>query len=215
MVGEGKAGNLYAGEDLVVVGSIGQQGMRALGAVYGESLSRWFSRWYLNEIMDFRESPVSSYQKEFFRLGATGSRTVGEGGIFNALWEFSGEYGVGISFWLRRIPVRQEVIEVCERCGCSPYRLWCGNSMLLAAENGGRITAVCRELGIHAAVIGRIEEGIARKILRGEETGYLERPREDELVRLLGEEKVTELKENGILDDKGNLHAPGSGRATI
>ena len=65
--------------------------------------------------------------------------------------------------------------------------------MVLAAQNGGRIVEACHELGIPAAVIGQVTEGIAREMRHGDEIGYLERPREDELVRILGAEQAAAL----------------------
>ena len=48
-------------------------------------------------------------------------------------------------------------------------------------------TGLVRELekeGIHAAVIGRFVEGKAKKILNGEDTAFLERPKTDELYKI-------------------------------
>ena len=76
---------------------------------------------------------------------------------------------------------------------CNPYRLWCGTCLLLTADNGGRLAEACGAWQITAAVIGTVEAGSARKICHGEVTGYLERPREDEVVRLLGRERAQQL----------------------
>ncbi|MDO5549630.1 MAG: AIR synthase [Lachnospiraceae bacterium] len=179
-------GRMEPGEDLVVVGCIGQQGMKALVQACRDQLSPWFSGSYLQEIADSREPDVQAYRALFTALGATEAEAAGEGGILKAIWDLSSAYRVGVTFQLRRIPVRQQTIEVCERCGCNPYRLWCGNCLVLAAENGGRIVEACGERGILAAVIGSVKEGIAKEIHHGDEVGYLERPREDELCRLLG-----------------------------
>lgn len=46
-----------------------------------------------------------------------------EGGILAALWNISGAYEQGISFSLLKIPVSQEIIEVCELFDLNPYRL--------------------------------------------------------------------------------------------
>ena len=39
---------------------------------------------------------------------------VTEGGIFGALWEMAEASGVGLEIDLKKIPIRQETVEVCE-----------------------------------------------------------------------------------------------------
>ena len=108
----------------------------------------------------------------------------GEGGIFTALWNFSGVYGAGIDVDMQRIPMRQVTVEICELYGLNPYRLLCADCFLFAAQGGLRLAESLREAGIEAALIGSITEGTARQIRSGEEkNGYLERPRTDEWVR--------------------------------
>ncbi|MDO5418361.1 MAG: AIR synthase [Lachnospiraceae bacterium] len=195
------SGRMEPGEDLVVAGCIGQQGTRAFVTSLGSQMAEWFSKGWLQDILNSRDADVTAYQEQLQALGVTEAEAAGEGGILTAIWNLSGAYRAGLSFKLRRIPVHQAAIEICERCGCNPYRLWCGNCMVLVAENGGRIVEFFENLGIPAAVIGSVKEGIAREIHHGDETGYLERPREDEVLRILGQEKTEELKAAGILTE--------------
>lgn len=200
MLGEERNGLMKPGQDLVVAGLIGRPGTRALAAGEDEQLSRWFSRQYRKQIAESREPEVTRHLDYFRELGAAAWEPAGRGGILKAVWDLSGAYRTGVVFWLRRIPVGQDTIEICERCGANPYRLWCSECVLIAAENGGRIVEACAGLGIDAAVIGRTAGGIAREMRHGEETGYLERPREDELIRVLGAGRAAVLLRNeGIL----------------
>lgn len=196
-------GQVYPGEDLVVAGLIGQQGTKALVLSQEKKLSRWFSRDYLWQVVHYECPSVTDCLEEAGKLGATAEEFVGEGGILKALWDLSGAYQVGISFSLRQIPIWQAAVEVCERCGCTPYRLWCGNCVLFSAENGGHLVRFFREKGIAAEVVGIVKKGITREIDHGREKGYLERPREDELFRILGREKVNDLKRSGIIKEYG------------
>lgn len=182
------------GEDLVVVGTIGQTGCRVLLEAKKEELSQRFSASYLqriSEIQELRFSPGTDWLNE---EGVTAMEPAEEGGIFRAIWDLSGKYPTGVAFRLRSIPVRQHTIEVCEQCGCNPYRLWCGNCLLLTAKNGGQLVEKLSEQGHIASVIGRVTAKTARLILHEEQPGYLERPREDELYRLLGGEEVNRFK---------------------
>lgn len=181
------------GDLLVVAGSIGQTGVRVLLKEKREWFAPWFSAAYLEGILQEQEKVFFDSEKVLAReaegFGISGWRAVGEGGILKAIWDLSGEHGVGVSFALRRIPVKQHVIEICEQCGANPYALWCGRCLLLTVQKGWPLVRQLKEQGMEAEVIGVVEEGIARRIFHGEDgVGYLERPREDELYRLLGRE---------------------------
>ena len=97
----------------------------------------------------------------------------------------SGIYQTGVEVDLRLILMRQVTVELCERYGLNPYRLLCGNCILAAADQGGRLVRLLGEAGIPAGVIGWAQKGDARRIRHGEEeAGYLERPQPDELRRM-------------------------------
>lgn len=95
-----------------------------------------------------------------------------EGGILAALWIISGAYEQGISFELRKIPVAQETIEICELFDLNPYRLSSGECLLMAVENGGDAVKLLSEAGIPSAVIGKVEKGIARKMVGSERPDF-------------------------------------------
>lgn len=48
------------------------------------------------------------------RSGVSAMHDITEGGIFGALWEMAEASGVGLEIDLKKIPVRQETIEICE-----------------------------------------------------------------------------------------------------
>ena len=84
--------------------------------------------------------------------------------------------------------MKQETIEVCERYDLNPYRLYSKNCVIAAAENGGHLVRRLCEAGIPSAVIGMVSQGIRREIRYSQVRGYLERPREDELYKILAKE---------------------------
>ena len=49
--------------------------------------------------------------------GVSAMHDVTEGGIFGALWEMAEASGVGLEIDLKKIPIRQETVEVCEFFG--------------------------------------------------------------------------------------------------
>ena len=81
--------------------------------------------------------------------------------------------------------MRQRTIEICERFELTPYRLWSGNCGVLVTDNGWRLAERLKAKGVYAAVMGRVEAGALKEICYGDETGCMERPRPDEVYRIL------------------------------
>ena len=110
---------------------------------------------------------------------------VTEGGIFGALWEMAEASGVGLEIDLKKIPVRQESIEICEYFGINPYELISSGSMLIAASDGNMLVRNLEKEGIPAAVVGKAMEGNDRILINDGEVRFLEPPKTDELYKVL------------------------------
>lgn len=176
-------GLLKAGQDLVAAGFAGLAGSRIISEKRQEELCQWFSEEYL-EMAASRISLPEDLNIDFWKpFGATECEPAGEGGILTAVWNLSGAYETGVELELRRIPIAQETIEICERFELNPYRLYSAGCYLLAAENGGHLVQALANENIPAQVIGKVNRGIAREIINGESRGYLDRPQEDELYK--------------------------------
>ncbi len=182
-------GVMKQGQDLVAVGYAGMEGARRIAVARKEELLGWFSKDYVRQ-MQLEETFVADGSSTPWReYGATEWEEAGEGGIFTALWNLSGAYMLGFETDLYAIPVRQETIEVCERYELNPYRLLCRNCAVAAADNGGSLVRRLAGEGIPAAVIGVVREDIKREICYGQVRGFLERPRQDELYKILKQEE--------------------------
>lgn len=110
---------------------------------------------------------------------------VTEGGIFGALWELAESSGIGLEIDWKKIPVKQETIEVCEFFGINPYELISSGCMLMAAPDGNALTRELEKEGIHAVIIGKATEGNDRVLLNEEEKRFLEPPKTDELYKVV------------------------------
>lgn len=173
-------GVMRPGQDLVVAGYAGHAGTQRIVNKKRDRLRLWFSEDYLDQIIT-DDSPKETYPLEYWKsFGVTECEPAGDGGILRTLWDLSGAYETGITFSLRRIPVRQSTIEICERFELNPYRLYSGGCYLLTADNGGHLVEVLAAEGIPSAVIGTVDTGIARVMIHGEGRGFLERPQPDE-----------------------------------
>lgn len=180
-------GVFIPGQDLVVAGAIGKTGAGAALERKRDILTARFSGAFMRNLETALNEKVNLVPDILMSLGATEWEPVGEGGILEALWNISGAYGQGITFSLLRMPVNQEIIEVCELFDLNPYRLWSGDCLLIAADHGEDMVRGLAEAGVRAAVIGKVEKGIARKMTGVGGTGYLERPQTDEIYKLIEE----------------------------
>ncbi|MBE7719783.1 MAG: AIR synthase [Lacrimispora celerecrescens] len=185
------AGTLRPGQDLVVAGYAGLWGTVETVKNKKEELYQWFSRDYVDGILENGNIVPEGDLEKWKKFGAAECEPAGEGGILKALWDLSGAYMTGIRFSFHRIPVKQETIEICERYDLNPYRLFSTGCLLFSADNGGDLVQALKEQGIHAAVIGKVTGGIKRVIDHGEGVGYLDRPTEDELYKVLAHKKET------------------------
>ncbi|MBQ8598147.1 MAG: hydrogenase maturation factor, partial [Lachnospiraceae bacterium] len=106
------------------------------------------------------------------------------GGIFAALWEISQRIGVGLTIDLKKIPIKQETIEICEFYELNPYVLLSGGGLIMLTENGKALVKKLEENGISAAVIGSTNSSNDKIVMNEEETRYLEPPVPDEIYKV-------------------------------
>ena len=110
---------------------------------------------------------------------------LGEGGILKALWEIADRAGLGLSAELRKLPIRQETVEITELFDIDPYRMESAGAVLIGTFHGMELTEELNRAGIPAAVIGRVSKGPERILYNQEIRRYIEKPAR------------TEKKENG------------------
>ena len=178
-------GGAQVGDDVVVSKCIGIEGTSIIAKEKEEELLSRFSRPFLQEAKDFDKFlSVVPESKVAVLSGVSAMHDVTEGGIYGALWELSEASHVGLEIELKAIPIRQETVEICEYFRLNPYQLIASGCMLMTAKDGRTLVSNLKKAGIHAAVIGRCVEGKAKKIINGEDTAYLERPKTDELYKI-------------------------------
>lgn len=119
------------------------------------------------------------------KSGVCAMHDVTEGGIFGALWEMAEGAGVGLEIEWKKIPIRQETIEVCEFFEINPYELVSGGCLLMAADNGYDLVRELEKEGIPAVVIGKTTNDNDRVVINEEERRFLEPPKTDELYKVL------------------------------
>lgn len=129
--------------------------------------------------------PVLPEAATALKSGATAMHDMRNGGVFGGLYELAGRLGVGLSIDLKKIPVKQETIEICEFFDLNPYGLLSGGSLLIVAEDGDGMVKALQEAGIPAAVIGITTDNNDKVLHNGEEIRFLEPARPDEIGKVI------------------------------
>ncbi len=174
------------GMDIVVTKWIGMEGTAILATEKAAQLQERYSVMFLEKAQNFMESvSVLEEAAVAVKSGVSAMHDVSEGGIFGALWELAAASGVGLEIELRKIPIRQETVEICEFFDLNPYKLLSGGSMLMAAQDGNALVLALAKSGIEASVIGKATAGNDRVLINDEERRFLETTQTDELYRIL------------------------------
>lgn len=173
------------GQDVVLSKWIGLEGTAVLARRQKEELLARYPAYLAEEAGAFdRYLSVIPEAATAMKSGVCAMHDASEGGIFGALWEFAQGAGVGLTIDLKRIPLRQETVEICECCGINPYELLSGGCLIMACENGDGLAAALKAEGIPAAVIGRTTDSKERIICNEDEVRYMERPKTDEIYKI-------------------------------
>lgn len=184
---------MRAGQDIVMAKWTGMEGMLRLAEEKKEELSRRFAPAFLRQIGNVREEIFSLKEiRTAVKEGVSAIYEIGEGGIYAALWRLSEKAGTGLEADLRRIPVLQETIEVCEYLHLNPYRLTSAGSLLFVTEQGEAAVQALLKEGAEAAVIGSLRDDNDKIIRNGEERRFIDRPAPDEFNYIFMEDKRNE-----------------------
>lgn len=175
-----------AGMDIVVSKWVGIEGTMIFAKEKEAELKEHFPADFVDTAIGFdRYLSVVPEAAVATQSSVAAMHDVTEGGLFGALWEMSEASGVGLEIDLKKIPIRQETVEICEYFDVNPYGLISSGMMLMASADGNALVLALQEAGIPATVIGKATEGNDRVIIRDEERRFLEPPKTDELYKVL------------------------------
>lgn len=181
----GRESSRASGLDVVVSKWIGMEGTSIIAeAKAAELLKRYPAQLVqmAREQADYLS--IASEAAIALKSGVYAMHDVRNGGIFGALWEISRKLGVGLNIDLKKIPVRQETIEVCEFYNLNPYALLSGGMLIMLTENGQDLAEKLLSQGINGQVIGCTNDGNDRIVSNQDEIRYLEPPAPDEIYKL-------------------------------
>ena len=180
-------GLLVPGDELVVVGPVALLGTSWIAEEKYEELRKYFSQGFLVNAKNLhRDYDVTNGKawKLAEDAGAHALYALKSGGFLAGLWKMAEASQTGLEVDLRKVPIRQETIELCEIFDLNPYKLYSEGALLIGIQGGEAFVQECRRQGWMAAVIGQTNRGNDRLLYSGENARYLERPSKDEYLKI-------------------------------
>lgn len=186
------AGKVYTtkgakpGQDIVISKWIGLEGTAMLATMKKEEMLARYPEYLIDEAAGFdKYLSIIPEAATAMKSGVCVMHDASEGGIMATLWELAESSGVGLHIDLKKLPIRQETVEVCEFCDVNPYELLSGGCLVMTAEDGNALVRALEEQNIPAVVVGKITDSNDRIIVNGEEKRYLDKPKTDEIFRFI------------------------------
>lgn len=173
-----------AGQDIIITKWIGLEGTADLAARNQEELLTRYPAYLVEEAAAFdRYYSILPEAATAVKSGGCTMHDISEGGVFAALWEMAEGAGVGLTIDMKKLPLRQETVEVCEFCNVNPYELRSGGSLIIASPEGTTVVEALAAEGIPAVIVGRFTDSNERLILNEDEVRYMDRPQRDEIYK--------------------------------
>ena len=174
------------GQDIVMTKWIGLEGTAILANKKREELLTRYPEYLVEEAASFdKYLSIIPEAATAVKSGVCVMHDASEGGILATLWELAESSGVGLQIDMKKLPIRQETVEVCEFCDVNPYELLSGGCLVMTAEDGYSLVLALQEQGIPAVVVGKITDSNDRLIFNGEEKRFLDKPAADEIYKYI------------------------------
>lgn len=172
-----------AGSTLCIAGHAGMAGIGLLASAGEEALTKQYTQSFIRQAQTFLDELSLRPIKEALEEIQTTIYPIQEGGVLTALWNFADGIGVGLDVDMKKIPIRQESVEISEFYGINPYQLLGDGACLIATREPEKVCAALAQEGIKSQAIGQITDQNAKIIRRDDEVRYLDKPAQDEFER--------------------------------
>lgn len=172
------------GQDIVLSKWIGLEGTALLTKKHRDRILERYPAYLVEEAAGLeRYLSVLPEAATAVKSGVCAMHDASEGGIFGALWELAEGAGVGLTIDLKKLPLRQETVEVCEQCNANPYELLSGGCLVMTAQDGFGLVEALQAQHIPAVVVGKITDSNDRIIRNEDEVRYMERAQQDQIFQ--------------------------------
>lgn len=183
---ESKVPGCVTDYDIVVAGYIGMEAAGLIATRKEEELSARFPKWLIDDLKGYKNHvSVAEAAGMAAGHGAILMHDIGEGGIFASLWEMAQRASSGLTIDIKKIPMRQSVVEICNHYDLNPYEILSQGCLLAVLRDGQALADALIEADIPAAVIGKMTDSNDRIIENGEEIRYMDLPKPDQIRKIL------------------------------
>lgn len=178
-------GTVKPGMDILITKQIALEGTAILATQHEQELSGRYAAPFIDRAKRFIDYlSIRSEAAVAAKSGVAAMHDISEGGVFGALWEMGQSSGVGLEIDLKKIPIRQETVEICEFFDLNPYKLVSGGAAVMAAEDGNALVHAIRLAGGDATIVGKATDSNDRVLINGDERRFLETTQTDELWKM-------------------------------
>ena len=173
------------GMDIIVTGYVGLEGTAILANEKRAELETRFSKAFIDKSAAYIDH-ISTAREAASAIdaGVAAIHDASQGGIFGALWDMAEASGIGLDIDLKKLPVRQDTIEISEFFDINPYKLLSGGSLIIAATDGTRVVRELEKTGQNAVIVGAATDSNDRVLISGEERRFLETAQTDEIYKV-------------------------------
>lgn len=173
------------GHEIVIAGAVAGLGTTVMAELKSEKLLEVFAEPFVRGAANFREElsvrKIAGIARE---NGGEFLYAFSEGGIFAGLWDIAGELKSGLSVDLKKIPIRQETIELSEVLEINPYLIDSTGAVAIITGSASELIRSLENEGIKAESVGTLKAGNDKVLLNDGEVRYIDRPQQDEIYRL-------------------------------
>lgn len=178
---------LRAGQDIVLAGYIGMEGMLRILDEREQELKKRFAPVFIEQIRSYRQQLFAGPAISVAKAGGSSAiRQVSEGGILAALWDLAKDADEGLAVDMKKLNILQETVEVCEHYRINPYQLASTGCMLIVTDQGEALADELNRNHIKGTVIGTLTDNNDKILHNGEEVRYIDRPAPDEILKMYG-----------------------------
>lgn len=171
--------------DIVVTGYIAMAGTVIMSELKKDELLQRFKESYIDKAKDFLGLLDVQEQVKYIGQGVSFVQNLSEGGIYEGLWNLSNLLRTGITVDIKKIPIKQETIELSNCIDINPYELYSVGSLILATQDGESFVDKLAMQGINAVVIGRTTNTNDKLIVNEDEQRYITVPHQDSIYDIL------------------------------
>lgn len=168
---------------LIVAGPIALEASVRLFELRERELTEWFPPFFADCL---RSLPTYDRAEEALTVirasGALWAEELGQGGLLSALWRMAEDMQAGLSVDMKKIPIRQETVEILGLYDMDPYYALSGGAVLAVTEDPAGLLQALGAVGLSASVIGTLREGADRLLLNGSHIRCLDRPKADSFL---------------------------------